>query len=687
MNDEILQDNPLLSSDQKMRLDLVKPEHITPAVDFCMTKAKHVIQTVSQSSLKEWDSIVAPLDHVLDTLNTVWGQVSHLHAVVNTPELNEVYNTNLAKISTFYTELGQNAELFAQYKNLQTSTGFSTFNMAQKRVIEHAIRDFRLSGVELNETDQSRFKTISESLSKLSADFSQHVLEATDAFSLYIEDVNLLEGLPEDVLQAFHNAASEDQKSGYKITLQMPSYLPIMQYANNRELREQLYHAYTIRASEFGPKNQDNSAVIEEILTLKKEAATLLGFEHAAAESLSTKMANNVDEVLQFLRELAAKAKPYAKNDREELENFAKETLGITAIKAWDFPYVTAKLQEAKYAFSDQEVKQYFTEPKVITGLFHLIEKLYQLTIKEVRAPVWHPSVKFFQIYNQQQIVIGEFYFDLYARAQKRGGAWMADAKNRYKRPDGSLQTPVAYLTCNFASPVGDKPALLTHDDVITLFHEFGHGLHHLLTEVDVVGVSGISGVEWDAVELPSQFMENFCWEWEIIQHLSEHVDTKTSLPRALFDKMLAAKNFQSGMGMVRQIEFSLFDLLIHSEPVYTIADVQKILQSVREEVAVNFPPAYNRFAHSFSHIFGGGYAAGYYSYKWAEVLSADAYSLFEENGVINPEIGAKFRKEILAVGASRPAIDSFTAFRGRKPTIDALLKHSGMEHPDTKLG
>lgn len=679
MNDEILQDNPLLSADQKMRLDLVKPEHITPAVDFCMTKAKNVIQTVSQSSIKDWDNIVAPLDHVLDTLNTVWGQVSHLHAVVNTPELNEVYNINLAKISTFYTELGQNAALFAQYKNLQASTGFSSFSMAQKAVINHAIRDFRLSGVELNEADKNRFKMLSESLSKRSADFSQHVLEATDAFSLYIEDVNLLEGLPEDVLQAFQNAASEDQKSGYKITLQMPSYLPIMQYTNNRELREQLYHAYTIRASEFGPQDQDNSAVIEEILTLKKEAATLLGFEHAAAESLSTKMANNVEEVLQFLRELAAKAKPYATNDREELENFAKETLGLTTIKAWDFPYITAKLQEAKYAFSDQEVKQYFTEPKVITGLFHLIEKLYQLTIKEASAPVWHPTVKFYQIYNQQQTMIGEFYFDLYARAQKRGGAWMADAKNRYKRPDGSLQTPVAYLTCNFASPVGDKPALLTHDDVITLFHEFGHGLHHLLTEVDVVGVSGISGVEWDAVELPSQFMENFCWEWEIIQLLSEHVDTKASLPRALFDKMLAAKNFQSGMGMVRQIEFSLFDILIHSEPVYTIADVQKILQSVREEVAVNFPPAYNRFAHSFSHIFGGGYGAGYYSYKWAEVLSADAYSLFEENGVINPEIGAKFRKEILAVGASRPAIDSFTAFRGRAPSIEALLKHSGM--------
>ena len=679
MNDTSLQYNPLLIFNDKPPLDLIQPQHITPALDQLLARAQQAIDQVCQSPKVSWESLIAPLDEALDQLNTAWGQISHLHAVVSTPELREAYNANLTRISTFYTELGQNEALYEQYKKLFISSDFAHLTQAQRKVINNALRDFRLSGAELNDKDKTHFKAISEELSALSAKFAQNLLAATDQFSLYIEDVNTLQGVPEDVLQAFAEAAQADKRKGYKLTLQMPAYLPVMQYADNRALREQLYYAYSTRASELGPAEQDNSPVIEKILTLKQEAAALLGFEHYAAESLVTKMANSADEVLEFLRDLAQRAKPYAQKDRAELEAFAKAELGLNKLEAWDIAYATAKLQQARYEFSDQEVKQYFTEPKVLAGLFALVEKLYGLTIKEADAPSWHPSVKFFQIYDHNER-IGEFYLDTYARAQKRGGAWMADARNRYRKQDGQLQLPAVYLVCNFASPVAGKPALLTHDDVLTLFHEFGHGLHHLLTEIEVAGVAGISGVEWDAVELPSQFMENFCWEWEVIQNLSGHVDTGEPLSRALFDKMLAAKNFQSGMVTVRQVEFGLFDMLIHSQSVNTIAQVTQILHEVRQEVAVNFPPAYHRFAHSFSHIFGGGYAAGYYSYKWAEVLSADAYAYFEENGVLNPEVGKKFRKEILSVGGSRPALESFMAFRGRAPQLDALLRHSGMK-------
>lgn len=679
MDDRSLQYNPLLQTVDFLRLDLIKPEHIIPALEYYINEAEKMIHTVGQTEIISWETVIQPLDACLDRLTTAWGQVSHLHAVINSPELHEVYNLGLARISAFYTELGQNRQLYIQYKKLTTSPSFAQLSQAQRSVIEHSLRDFRLSGVELEEAQQIRFKAIAERLSLLSTQFSQNVLEATDQFNLYIENADELKGLPEDILQAFAEAAQAEQRSGYKITLQMPSYFPVMQYVENRELREKLYHAFTTRASEFGSDEHDNGPVIEEILKLKKESATLLGFEHYAAESLFTKMAADVKEVEKFLQTLAERAKPYALKDRRELEAFAKAELGIDELQSWDLAYATAKLQEKKYAFSDQEVKQYFTEPKVIAGLFQLVEKLYGLTIRQTKAPVWHADVKFFQIYNERQECVGEFYMDLYARAQKRGGAWMADAKNRYRQANGQLQTPIAFLTCNFPAPVGNKPALFTHDDVLTLFHEFGHGLHHLLTQIEVLGVSGISGVEWDAVELPSQFMENFCWEWEVLPHLSQHVETGNPLPRTLFDKMLAAKNFQSGMGMVRQVEFSLFDLRIYSQPIFTIQEVQTTLEKVRQEVAVNFPPAYNRFAHSFSHIFGGGYAAGYYSYKWAEVLSADAYAMFEEHGVINAEIGKKFHQEILSVGGSRPALESFMAFRGRAPTIDALLRHSGM--------
>lgn len=679
MNDTSLYDNPLLDFSDHPPLDKITPEHVTPAIDHLLGQARHAMTKAAESRTVSWQTIVSPTEEALDRLNTAWGQVSHLYAVVNTPELRDAYNANLGKISAFYTDLGQNAALYAQYKKLLAGSVFPALSQAQQKVIHNTLRDFRLSGAELNEKDKARFKAICEELAALSAQFSQNLLDATDSFTLYVEDKNTLSGVPEDVLTGFADAARLDNRAGYKITLQMPSYLPVMQYADNRALREQLYRAYVTRASEFGPPEQDNSPVIARILALKREASALLGFADYAEESLSTKMADSPAEVLHFLRDLATRAKPYALKDRADLENFAQATLGLAKPQAWDLAYATAKLQQARYAFSDQEVKQYFTEPKVFAGLFSLVETLYGLKITRSQAPAWHPDVKFFAIYNAGNELIGEFYLDNYARAQKRGGAWMADARNRYRKQNGDLQLPTAYLICNFAAPVGNKPALLTHNDVVTLFHEFGHALHHLLTEIDVAGVAGISGVEWDAVELPSQFMENFCWEWEVIKNLSSHVDTGATLPRELFDKMLAAKNFQSGMGMVRQLEFSLFDMLIHSQSVSDISEVSKILDEVRQEVAVNFPPSYNRFAHSFAHIFGGGYSAGYYSYKWAEVLSADAYAYFEENGILNPEVGARFRKEILSVGGSRPALESFKAFRGRVPQIDALLRHSGM--------
>jgi oligopeptidase A len=679
MDDTLAQYNPLLEDKSPPNLNIVEPQHITPALDILLNNAQAAIDHACQSVDITWAGLIMPMADAFDRLTQIWGYVSYLHAVVSTPQLRDCYNENLARLTTFYTDLGQNEALYQQYKKLHASSEFATLNQAQRKVIENALRDFRLSGAQLNTENKARFKAISEELSALAAQFSQNLLEATDHFSLYFNDTEALKGIPEDVLEGFKEAAQTEGKIGYKITLQMPSYFPVMQYADNRALREQLYHAYATRASEFGPPEQDNGPLIERILALKQEAAQMLGFAHYAEESLLSKMANNTEEVLHFLRDLATRAKPFALKDRVELETFAQEKLNLPTLEAWDLAYASAKLQETRYQFSDQEVKQYFTEPKVFAGLFSLVETLYDLTITQAQAPVWHTGVKFFQIHDQAKQLIGEFYLDTYARPQKQGGAWMAEARNRYRKHDGSLQKPVVFLTCNFAAPVNDKPALLTHDDVVTLFHEFGHGLHHLLTEVEIADVSGISGVEWDAVELPSQFMENFCWEWEVVQRLSGHIDTGEPLPRRLFDKMLAAKNFQGGMSMVRQLELSLFDMLIHSQTIPNIAAVNAILTQVRQEVAVNTPPAYQRFPHSFSHIFSGGYAAGYYSYKWAEVLSADAYSHFEENGVLNPAIGAKFRKEILSVGGSRPALESFTAFRGRAPQIAALLRQCGM--------
>ncbi|MHB1215519.1 MAG: M3 family metallopeptidase [Thiobacillus sp.] len=677
--------NPLLDFSGLPRFAEIKPEFVTPAVDQLLAECRAAVEhAMAADTPADWDAFVAPLDDANEKLGRAWGQVSHLHSVMDSPELREVYNANLPKITVYYAELGQNAALFAKFKALKARPGFAALSAPRQKIVDNELRDFRLGGAELPDDRKARFMQVQEELAQLSAKFEENILDATNAFSLIVDDAAQLAGLPDDVLEMMKATAEADGKTGWKITLHMPSYLPVMQYADNRELREQLYRAYVTRASEFGPPELDNTPLIGRILKLRREAAELLGFKSYAELSLAAKMADTPTEVLKFLDELAARARPYAEKDYDELKAFARDTLGMADLQAWDTPYVSEKLSVARYSFSDQEVKQYFPEPRVLAGLFKLVETLYGLHIREDSAPVWHPSVKFYTLTDHAGQRIGQFYLDLYARASKRGGAWMDDVITRRKTADG-IQTPVAYLNCNFSGPVGDKPALFTHDEVITLFHEAGHGLHHLLTQIEELGVSGINGVEWDAVELPSQFMENFCWEWDVLKHMTAHVDTGEPLPRALFDKMLAAKNFQSGLQTLRQIEFSSFDMHLHDDfdpnGSRTALD---LIDDIRRQVAVITPPAYNRFPNNFSHIFAGGYAAGYYSYKWAEVLSADAYALFEDEaegygGVLNPEVGHRFWSEILAQGGARPALESFKAFRGREPTIDALLRHNGM--------
>ncbi len=672
--------NPLLDFSGLPRFAEFKPEFVTPAVDQLLADCRAAVEhAMDAATPAEWDAFVSPLDDANEKLGRAWGQVSHLHSVMDSPELREVYNANLPKITIYFAELGQNEALFGKFKALAAGAGFAALNAAQKKIVENELRDFRLGGAELPAEQKERFMAIQEELSGLSAKFEENLLDATNEFALYVDDAAELAGVPDDELAAMRQAAESDGKPGWKITLHMPSYLPVMQYADNRALRETLYRAYVTRASEFGKPELDNTPLIAQILKLRREAAQMLGFKSYAEESLATKMADTPAEVLKFLSDLGARARPYAEKDFAELKAFAASELGIADLQAWDNAYVSEKLRVARYSFSDQEVKQYFPEHRVLTGLFKLVETLYGLHIREDKAPVWHPDVKFYTLTDHTGQKVGQFYLDLYARASKRGGAWMDDVITR-RRKGGATQTPVAYLNCNFAAPVGEKPALFTHDEVITLFHETGHGLHHLLTQIEELGVSGINGVEWDAVELPSQFMENFCWEWDVLKHMTHHVDTGAALPKELFDKMLAAKNFQSGLGTLRQIEFSSFDMRLHDDfDPNGGQSAMDLLNEIRKETAVMFPPAYNRFPNNFSHIFAGGYGAGYYSYKWAEVLSADAYALFEENGVLSPEVGHRFWSEILAQGGARPALESFKAFRGREPTIDALLRHNGM--------
>ncbi|MGE5522690.1 MAG: M3 family metallopeptidase [Rhodospirillaceae bacterium] len=672
--------NPLLDFAGLPRFADFKPEYVTPAVDTLLAENRALIERlVADNGPVSWASFVQPLEDANERLSRAWGQVGHLNAVMNSPELRDVYNANLPKITQYYTEVGQNQALYAKFKALRASSEFAQIDHAQRKIIENELRDFRLGGAELPAEHKARFTEIRERLAKASSRFSDNLLDATNAFSHYVIDERELAGMPDDVVEAARDAARADKREGWKFTLHAPSYLPVMQYADHRPLRELMYKAYVTRAAEFGPPEWNNTPLIAEILELRKEMAQLLGFANYAEYSLEAKMAESPRQVLDFLEQLAARAKPYAERDLEELKTFARDALGMTQLEAWDYAYVSEKLRAARYSFSDQEVKEYFPETTVLPGMFKLVGTLYGLSIEPSEAPLWHPDVRFYSIRDRDGELVGQFYADLYARPSKRGGAWMDEAIAR-RQKDGGVQKPVAYLNCNFSGPVGGKPALFTHDEVITLFHEFGHGLHHLLTRVNHLGVSGINGVEWDAVELPSQFMENFCWEWDVVEPMTRHCETGAKLPRALFDKMIAAKNFQSGMQMVRQLEFSLFDLHLHYD--YDPASGKtalELLDEIRKQVAVVIPPAYNRFPNNFSHIFAGGYAAGYYSYKWAEVLSADAYSLFEENGVLDPLTGKRFWNEILGVGGSRPAMESFVAFRGRAPKIDALLRHSGL--------
>jgi oligopeptidase A len=681
--------NPLLDFSDLPRFDAIKPEHVTPAVTALLEENRAVVARL-EAPMNEvtWDNFVEPLENSTERLSRAWGVVGHLNAVVDTPELRAAYNENLPKITEFWTELGQNLALFDKYKALKASPEYASLSPARKKIIENALRDFRLGGAELPDDKKARYAEIQEQQAALSTKFSENVLDATNDYKLYVENEADLAGLPDDVKQAARAAAEKDAKPGYKFTLHFPSYFPVLQYADNRALRETIYRANVTKASELGTNPEwDNTQNIVEILKLRDEEAKLLGFANFAEVSLVPKMAEKPQQVIDFLQDLAKRARSFAENDLAELRAFAKKELGLDALEAWDIAYASEKLREQRYAFSEQEVKQYFPEPKVVEGLFRVVQSLFSVEIKPDNAPTWHKDVKFFRIEKNGQLV-GQFYLDLYARNGKRGGAWMDDARGRRLMQAG-VQTPVAYLTCNFSEPAvvdgKQKPALFTHDEVITLFHETGHGLHHMLTQVDELGVSGISGVEWDAVELPSQFMENFCWEWDVLQHMTAHADTGKPLPRELFDKMIAAKNFQSGLQTLRQVEFALFDMHLHFDhDPYASKAVQDVLNEVRHDVAVLIPPVFNRFQNSFGHIFAGGYAAGYYSYKWAEVLSADAYSAFEEanaagDNILSAEAGRRFQQEILAMGGSRPALESFKAFRGREPKIDALLRHSGM--------
>ncbi|QTD43806.1 M3 family metallopeptidase [Ottowia testudinis] len=673
--------NPLLDFSDLPMFDQVRPEHVAPAIDQLLAESDTALEAAVAPDLPaDWATLARTLDVVTEKLGRAWGVVGHLNAVMDTPELRAAYNAALPKVTEFWTRLGSDERLYAKYKAIDPAA----LNAEQRQAHKNALRGFVLGGAELQGTAKERYAAIQEEQAALSQKFSENALDATDGYAYYATESEL-DGVPPDVKAAAGAAAEADGQPGYKLTLKLPSYLPVMQFAHSSALRQRLYRAYVTRASDQAEGDgikHDNAPLIKDILMLRREEAQLLGYANFGEVSVVPKMADSPKQVVDFLRQLAAKAKPYAERDIADLRAFARDELKLADPQPWDWPYISEKLKEARYAFSEQEVKQYFQAPKVLQGLFKIVETLFEVAIRPGSAPVWHPSVEFYRIERDGKL-LGQFYLDPGARTGKRGGAWMDDVRARWLRPDtDKLQTPVAQLVCNFAEGVDGKPPLLTHDDVITLFHEFGHGLHHMLTQVNEHDVSGISGVEWDAVELPSQFMENFCWEWDVLKHMTAHVDTGEPLPRALFDKMTAAKNFQAGMQTVRQIEFALFDMLLHTEH-DPDQNFQPLLDAVRQEVAVIQPPPFARTAQTFSHIFAGGYAAGYYSYKWAEVLSADAYAAFEESatpeGLPSVETGRKYRREILEAGGSRPAMESFKAFRGREPSLEALLRHQGM--------
>lgn len=676
-----MSDNVLLHLGEEPRFDQIKTEDIKPALQTAIAEAREQIAAIKAQTHTDWANTVEKLTDITERVGRIWSVVSHLNSVVDTPELRAVYNELMPEITIFFTEIGQDIELYNRFKIIKNSAEFDTLSPAQQTKLNHDLRDFVLSGAELPPEQQAELAQLQTEGAQLGAKFAQNVQDATDAFGIYFDDTAPLAGIPEDSIAMFAAAAQSEGKTGYKIGLQIPHYLAVIQYADNRELREQIYRAYVTRASELSDEGKfDNTANVEQTLANALKTAKLLGFKNYAELSLATKMADTPEQVLNFLHDLARRAKPFAEKDFAEIKAFARENLNIEDPQSWDLSYAAEKLRQAKYAFSETEVKKYFPISKVLAGLFAQIKKLYGIELAEKTVPVWHKDVRYFELKQDGQ-TIGGVYMDLYAREGKRGGAWMDGYKSRRRFADGTLQLPTAYLVCNFTPPVGDKEARLSHDEIITLFHETGHGLHHLLTQVDEVGVSGINGVEWDAVELPSQFMENFVWEYDVLAQMSSHEETGAVLPKELFDKMHAAKNFQRGMFLVRQMEFALFDMEIyHQEDEGRLKEWPQILDKVRQEVAVTQPPAYNRFALSFSHIFAGGYSAGYYSYAWAEVLSADAYAAFEESDDI-AETGRRFWEEILAVGGSRSAAESFKAFRGREPSLDALLRHSGFDN------
>lgn len=682
--------NPLLNENQLLpAFSLIKPEHVEPAIDSILADNRAELEALLDgNSDYTWSSLVEPLDTMHDRLHQAWSPVGHMNSVVNSDQLRDAYNACLPKLSAYWSELGQNKALYEAFNSLAESSEYASFDIAQQRVINNSLRDFRLAGVSLSPDKQKRYREIAESLSRLTSEFEEHVLDTTNAWSKLVTDIKLLEGIPDTALAVAKQTAEQKDQSGWLLTLDFPCYIAVMTYAANRELREEFYLAFSTRASDQGPHDTkyDNSTIMAEILQLRHEQAQLLGFDNYADYSLQTKMAESPQHVLEFLDDLAKRSLPMAKQELSELTEFANQQLKISQLQAWDVTYVSDKLRTHLFDISQQEIKAYFPAHRVINGLFKVVERLYGLQIQQLDGvDVWHPDVQFFEIKDSNNQIRGQFYLDLYARAKKRGGAWMDDCISR-RRVGDQVQTPVAFLTCNFTPLADGKPSLLTHDEVTTLFHEFGHGLHHMLTRIDYSGVSGINGVEWDAVELPSQFMENWCWEKQALAMFSAHHQTDQPLPDDLLEKMLKAKNFQCGMQMVRQLEFSIFDIRIHAQYNPQQGErIYQILQEVRDQVAVLKPPAFNRFPHSFSHIFAGGYAAGYYSYKWAEVLSSDAFSQFEEKGVFDPETGQSFLNNILEKGGSKKALDLFVAFRGREPKIDALLRHSGIADTATQ--
>ncbi|KIQ81489.1 oligopeptidase A [Aeromonas sp. L_1B5_3] len=676
--------NPLLSMDSLPPFSQIQPDHVQPAVTQAIADCKQKIKDVlAHTEPHTWDSLIAPLEEVNDRLARIWSPVSHLNSVLNSEPLRAAHDACLPLLSEFQTYVGQHEGLYQAYLALSESDDFPRLGGAQRKEIQNTLRDFRLSGIGLPAEAQQRYGEIQARLSELASRFSNNVLDATQGWHKLVADDAELAGLPESVLAAARQMAELKGKEGWLFTLDIPSYLPVMMYADNRELRAEMYEAFTTRASDQGPNagKWDNSAIMTELLTLRSELARLLGFANYAELSLATKMADKTSQVVNFLTDLAAKSLPQGKAELEEISAFAAEQHGQSELAAWDIAYYAEKLKQHKFSISDEQLRPYFPANKVVKGLFEVVKRVFGMKVRErLGIDTWHPDVRFYDIFDSEDELRGSFYLDLYAREHKRGGAWMDVCLGRRYRQDGSLQKPVAYLTCNFNGPVDGKPALFTHDEVVTLFHEFGHGIHHMLTRIDVAGVAGINGVAWDAVELPSQFLENWCWESEALAFISGHYETGEPLPADLLEKMLTARNFQAAMQMLRQLEFALFDFRLHQE--FDPAKPEQIpalLDEVRSQVAVMTPPAFNRFQHSFSHIFAGGYAAGYYSYKWAEVLSADAFSRFEEEGIFNPETGQSFLQNILEKGGSKEPMELFRAFRGREPKVDALLRHSGI--------